>query len=534
MLPEAREDGAAIEMIATAGDVELRRVLRIAATPDEAVLLDLMSPTVVNSWGYGRRGQGEVRATSERGPGYTRFQRSSGSCDGVRRSAIAAPPAFGDDPQGYVFGEYTIELPERPADLAFGIGINETATSTDGVIFSVTLTDAQGAEHELFEAHHSNGPWRNERVSLADWAGEWVTLRFTTDCGPADDSGADSARWAEPRLLPQRRHLSVTVRPVADEAERGRSRGERRRRLIFTSILQHRRPTHSMPARDDNDDSDWGDCDPRNRPNDLTNREWLKLTKSVWYSRPGPRDELKSQHPATFGETDIERVISLFTKSGETVLDPFLGSGSTLIACARTGRRGIGIELVPRWVDLATERVAEHSDQPGLFDDTSPDEALQIIEGDSAEVLADFDAASVDLIVTSPPYWSILAKGGAKVAAERQDLPTKYSERADDLGNVLDYDDFLDSLCDIWRECERVLRPGRYMVVVVSDFRHGPRYYLYHADIAREIEGTGMVLKGTTVLVQDNKGLYCYCIPYSYVPNVHHQIMLILQKPKEE
>lgn len=282
-----------------------------------------------------------------------------------------------------------------------------------------------------------------------------------------------------------------------------------------------------MSSDDTKRNSDWGGLDPRNSLNDLTNREWIKLTKSVWYSRPGPRDPLKAQHPATFGETDIEQIISLFTKSGETVLDPFLGSGSTLIACASTGRRGIGIELVPCWVEIATERIAGAREAKGISD-----EQLEIIEGDSAQVLPRFEADSVDLIVTSPPYWNILAKeGGSKTANERAELPTKYSERADDLGNVPEYEDFLESLGEVWRQCRRVLRPGRYMAVVVSDFRHRDRYYLYHADIARSIEETGMTLKGTTILVQDNKALYAYGIPWAYVPNVHHQVILILQKP---
>ena len=287
-----------------------------------------------------------------------------------------------------------------------------------------------------------------------------------------------------------------------------------------------------MAVHEKSDDSDWSGHDARNRLNDLTNKEWLKLTKSVWYSRPGPRDKLKSQHPATFGESDIERVISLFTKSGQLVLDPFLGSGSTLIACAATGRRGIGIELVPQWVEIARARLAKAAIAPAADCEAVADGHFEIIEGDSATVLNDFETGSVDLIVTSPPYWNILAKeGGSKTEIERADLPTRYSERSDDLGNMPEYEDFLVSLGDVWAQCHRVLRAGGYMVIVVSDFRHRSRYYLYHADIARSVEKTGMVLKGTTALVQDNKALYAYGIPYSFVPNVHHQLMVILQKP---
>ena len=104
------------------------------------------------------------------------------------------------------------------------------------------------------------------------------------------------------------------------------------------------------------DQSLFDGVDPRNRLNALSNREWLKRTKSVWYSRPGPRDELKQQHPATFAESDVVRLIELFTRPGERVLDPFLGSGSTLIAAERTGRKCYGFDLDARYCDVILAR----------------------------------------------------------------------------------------------------------------------------------------------------------------------------------
>ena len=76
------------------------------------------------------------------------------------------------------------------------------------------------------------------------------------------------------------------------------------------------------------------EINPKNSLNELTNTRWMVETKSVWFSRPPQRDKLKAQHPATFAESDIVRLIEFFTKPGERVLDPFLGSGSTLVACA--------------------------------------------------------------------------------------------------------------------------------------------------------------------------------------------------------
>src|SRR5271157_4198324 len=95
----------------------------------------------------------------------------------------------------------------------------------------------------------------------------------------------------------------------------------------------------------------------QNNLNDLTNVEWLTFTKSVWQSRPPPRDELKEQHPATFAENDIEKLILFFTKKGGMVLDPFSGSGSTLIACLNTGRGGLGVELIENWITLSKQRL---------------------------------------------------------------------------------------------------------------------------------------------------------------------------------
>ena len=107
--------------------------------------------------------------------------------------------------------------------------------------------------------------------------------------------------------------------------------------------------------------------DSRNKLNELDGKEWIKSTKSVWFSRPKARDKLKEQHPATYPEEDIEKLIEFFTKKGQTVLDPFLGSGSILIACHSTKRNGIGIELIDKWVDISTKRVKDVETQKSLI-----------------------------------------------------------------------------------------------------------------------------------------------------------------------
>lgn len=266
--------------------------------------------------------------------------------------------------------------------------------------------------------------------------------------------------------------------------------------------------------------------DPRNRLNELSNTQWMKETKSVWFSQPPQRDPLKAQHPATFAESDIERLILFFTRSGERVLDPFVGTGSTLVACARTGRLGTGIELVTRWADVARRRVAlEESSVPQL-----------VLEGDARRLLPEIEDASFEFIVTSPPYWSILLKDrDHKVRTERKarGLETRYSDEEADLGNLGSYEDFLKALARIFEECRRVLVPRRYMCVIVSDFRHRSRFIPYHADLIRVVEQVGFSLEGITILVQDNKNLYPYGIPYAFVSNIHHQYILVFRSASQ-
>jgi DNA modification methylase len=197
-----------------------------------------------------------------------------------------------------------------------------------------------------------------------------------------------------------------------------------------------------------------------------------------------------------------------------------------LLACAALGREGTGLELSPQWAGIARQRLAGD-----LLAQTQT-----VVVGDARDELDKLPADHFHFVVTSPPYWSILGKkAGLKAQQERLDrgLDTKYSEDPADLGNIADYDEFLAALEAVWGRCARVLKPQRYMAVIVSDFRHGPRFYLYHADIARSLERVGLPLKGITILVQDNKNLYPFGVPRTFVSNVHHQYILIHQRPAE-
>ena len=281
----------------------------------------------------------------------------------------------------------------------------------------------------------------------------------------------------------------------------------------------------------------------RNRLNDLSGKEWLGLTKTVimnltdhsqitqiddamrngvLMSDAPPRDLLKKSHPATFSERDIAKLIRFFTRQGELVLDPFMGSGSTAIACLDEGRNFIGFELYEEWIQLASRRVQTHPGQP----------APQLIHREALHGMQDMADETVDFIVTSPPYWGLLQKVDHKAQTERvaHGLTTNYGTDNDDLANITEYHDFIASLSNHFAQYARLLKPRKYAAVIVSDFRHGGRYYLFHAHLSDQMERNGFVTHGIINLVQDNKKLYPYGYPTTFVPNVSNQFIIVARK----
>ena len=270
---------------------------------------------------------------------------------------------------------------------------------------------------------------------------------------------------------------------------------------------------------------------PKNMLNNLTASEWISRTVSVFaqkgLGKNSPDASIEKQHPAPFSYTDIVRFIEFFCKAGETVMDPFSGIGSTMKACAVTGRKGIGIELSPRYVELTRQRLATELRAASFETDS-----MEVVQGDARRVLPTLEAGSVGFVVTSPPYWGILNKVDHKARQERlaHGRDHNYGTDANDLAHIAAYDDFIAELGGVFDQVARVLRPKRYLAVIVGDFRHKERYYMFHADLATEFQRRGnFALRGITIIHQKFKRVFPYGYPYSYVPNIHHQYAMVFQ-----
>jgi DNA modification methylase len=99
-------------------------------------------------------------------------------------------------------------------------------------------------------------------------------------------------------------------------------------------------------------------CEP-NHINCMTAKEWIKCQIGVWQFNYEARDiRDKNVHPATFPLSLSKRVIELFTHVGELVLDPFVGSGTTLLAARDVNRNAVGFDLQKNILICASKGLA--------------------------------------------------------------------------------------------------------------------------------------------------------------------------------
>lgn len=262
----------------------------------------------------------------------------------------------------------------------------------------------------------------------------------------------------------------------------------------------------------------------KNRLNNLTTKEWIKFQKSWFLHNPPPRRKEVLRHPAKFPETLAEEFIRFFTKAGQWVLDPMAGTGSTMIAAMRAGRHSLGVELNSTYADIARQLIEEERAELAKGTDVC---SARVVTGDAAE-LEDFELPTIDYVFTSPPYWNMLHARGAETQKERRDtanLDVTYSENPADLGNIVDYDEFLHRLSDIYIGMREFLRPSAYLTIIVKNLKKGGKIYPLAWDLARNLSKI-YTLKDERIWVQDNIPLAPYGMGNAWVSNIHHHYCL--------
>jgi DNA modification methylase len=233
-------------------------------------------------------------------------------------------------------------------------------------------------------------------------------------------------------------------------------------------------------------------------------------------------------HPAKFPETMAQEFIEFFTKQGETVLDPMAGTGSTLVAALRSGRNSYGIELNPKYAEIAKQIIEE--ERTALGDTVSNLQSL-LIKGDASQINM-YQFPSIDYVLTSPPYWDMLRAKGADTQKKRRasdELDVHYSEDPNDVGNIEDYESFLEKLVEIYKGLHPLLREKAYLTIIVKNVKKGGKIYPLAWDIAREL-GKTYTLKDEKIWLQDNQPLAPFGLGSAWVSNTFHHYCLQFRK----
>jgi len=245
---------------------------------------------------------------------------------------------------------------------------------------------------------------------------------------------------------------------------------------------------------------------PPNRLSCLSAKEWIKCQLGVWrftYERRDIRD--KKLHPATFPIALARRVIDLFSHEGELVLDPFVGSGTTLIAASDARRNAVGFDLQEAYVRLSEERLSAGAVEP-LFN-----KSQQIAVCDDARNAPSYlGLDTVKLIFTSPPYANLLNRPRLNKSRRTHDRKNgqylqveQYSQDSRDLG-TLAMDAYCAEMAVIFGALLPVLKPGGRCVIDIPDMWWEDQRITLHIGLVDALRRVGYELRNIIIWDRTN------------------------------
>ena len=237
--------------------------------------------------------------------------------------------------------------------------------------------------------------------------------------------------------------------------------------------------------------------------NCLPAKEWLKCQLGVWqfcYEGRDIRD--KTKHPATYPIALARKCIELFSHEGELVVDPFVGSGTTLVAARDTDRNALGFDINPDYVVLSEKRLSQDT----LFSQTKQ---LPILD-DARNIPQYLENESISCIVTSPPYANLLnrkrlnkSRRGAERKNEQYQKVEQYSQRPEDLG-TLSLEEYAKAMAEIFEKLFPLLKKKGHCVINVPDMWWENQRITIHIAVVEALRSAGYELRNTVIWDRTN------------------------------
>lgn len=263
------------------------------------------------------------------------------------------------------------------------------------------------------------------------------------------------------------------------------------------------------------------------RCNTLDGKTWIRYSISVWDDISKNSEEIKLKHPAMFPISLAEKLLDIFSKEYDTVLDPFMGSGSTIAAAVNKKRNAFGLDISKEYVEMAQRRIESLNNEI-----STSKNSIAIIHDDARNLLNHVKDFSVDLCITSPPYWNVLKE---RRSADGKKI-RNYGELEEDLGNIKEYQKYLNELTGIFEKVKAVLKPNSYCIIIVMDIRKKNRFYPLHMDLTRKLTNVGFELDD--LIIWDRRKEYNNLkplgFPYVFRINKIHEYILIFKTEKNE
>lgn len=270
--------------------------------------------------------------------------------------------------------------------------------------------------------------------------------------------------------------------------------------------------------------------------NGLTAHEWTLSSRSVWNDLSSARKGKHLLHGATFPEKLAERVIKMYSREGDSILDPFLGTGTTVISALKNNRFGYGIELTDKYFDLASNEIINSTNL--LIE---PNYAL--FHGDCETELDKIDDKTIQLTFTSPPYADLIHKvvedrtkrhKHSAFVEENNATTNIYSDNDLDLGNM-PIDVYKEKVTRIMKKLFIKTKPGGYNIWVVKDFRDIKNKIPYvdlHSAIAECGSKAGFVYHDLIIWDQnEQRALVLLGYPSVFYVNQNHSYLVVLRRP---